>query len=64
MAYGIPVGERINMERWQAVRTHRLLRVFEKFGFFRNATMSDYRNLSDNQLYYRVTIWEDLDVNY
>lgn len=61
--YGIPVSEKIDMERWQAERTHRLLRVFEKFGFFRNTTMSDYRKDNDNTLYYRVIIWEDFNVN-
>jgi hypothetical protein len=62
--YGIVVGVRDNMSYADAQRTFRLLCTLQRFELFRNATIdSGHRSIeNDNELYYRVTIWEKTNV--
>jgi len=60
--YGIPVAEKSNLERWEAVRLHKLLNSLTKLDLLgaRNATMiEDIRVPLDNTVYYKITIWEN-----
>jgi hypothetical protein len=59
--YGIPVGVKESMSYADAKRTYDLLLTFERFKLFRNATIDPGRRTleNDNELYYRVTIWEN-----
>jgi hypothetical protein len=56
--YGIPVGEMRPLNEADAHAVYGLVSIFEKFGFFRDATI--YKFDSTKNLY-RVTIWENLD---
>lgn len=56
--YGIPVGDKENMDVGDAQATYDLLKTFEKFKFFRNVTLQE----NAKTLSSRVTIWENFNV--
>jgi hypothetical protein len=63
VAYGIPIASREDMSYADAKRTFALLEVFERLKLFRNVTMDQgLRKPGDNELYYRITIWENFNV--
>lgn len=62
--FGIPVAEKDSLSYADAFRLDRFLMVLRNLDLVWAVTKGvDVRKNNDNELYYKITIWEDLNVD-